>query len=123
MWGQVDRVDVRFRSSKGDQLRDGMVITRAHTNRFLLLRDRGGVVELMIELLSSYMFLLLHAPLAAFGTVRGNWSVWTEAQAVAAFRGVVPLAGLAADKYALHSLRFRDATFLSAGGGIGRCNT
>ena len=41
----------------------------------LLLRDGGGAVELMIESLSSCMFLPSHAPLAAYGTARGNWLV------------------------------------------------
>ena len=55
MWGQADRVEVRFRSSKGDQLRDGTVMTRACADPPLPLRDGGGVVELMIKLLSSGM--------------------------------------------------------------------
>ena len=29
IWGQADRVQVRFRSSKGDLLRDGTIMTRA----------------------------------------------------------------------------------------------
>ena len=72
IWSQTDRVEVRFRSSKGDQLRDGMVMTRA---RSVPLRDGSGAVELMVLLLSSCMFLPSNAPLAAFGTARSNWSV------------------------------------------------
>ena len=71
----------------------------------------------MIELLSSCIFLPSHAPLAAFGAVRGNWPVWAQAQATAALRGVVALAELPVDEYALHSLRIGGAVFLSAGGG------
>ena len=41
MWGQADRVEVRFRSSKGDQLRHGTVITRARADP-PLLRDEAG---------------------------------------------------------------------------------
>ena len=82
----------------------------------LPLRDGGGAVELMIKLLSSGMFLPSHAPLAALGTARDNWSVWTQARATGALRRVVALAGFAADKYALHSLRIGGATFLSPGG-------
>ena len=78
-----------------------------------------GAVELMIEWPSSCMFIPSHAPLAAFGTVRGNWSVWTQARATAALRGVVALAELPVDKYALHSLRIGDATFMLAAGGEG----
>ena len=73
MWGQADRVEVRFRSSTGDQLRDGTVMTRACANPPLPLRDGGGAVELMIKLLSSRMFLPSHAPLAALDTARDNW--------------------------------------------------
>ena len=75
MWGQADRVEVPFRSSKGDQLRNGTVMTRARADPPLPLRDGGGAVELMIELLSSCMSLPSHEPLAAFGTTRDNWSV------------------------------------------------
>ena len=73
MWGQADRVEDRFRSSKGDQLGDGTVMVRARADLPLSLRYGGGAVELMIELLSSRMFLPSHAPLAAFGIARGNW--------------------------------------------------
>ena len=83
----------------------------------------AGAVELMIELLSPSMFLPSHAPMAAFVTARGNWPVWTQARATAALRGVVALAGLPADEYALHPLRIGGATCLSAGGGAGRCTT
>ena len=116
MWGQADRVEVRFRSSKGDQLRDGTVMTRACADPPLPLRDGGGAVELMIKLLSSGMFLPSHAPLAASGTARDNWSVWTQARATGALRREVALAGFAADEYALHSLRIGGATFQSPGG-------
>ena len=68
------------------------------------------------RLLSYCLFLLPHAPLAAFGTARGNWSVWTQARGTAGLRRVVALAGLPAYEYALPSLRIGGATFLSAGG-------
>ena len=123
MWGKAGRVEDRFRSSKGGHLRDGTVMVRARADPTLPLRYGGGAVEWMIELLYSCMFLPSHAPLAAFGTARGNWSVWTQAQATAALRGVVALAGLPANEYALHSLRIGGATFLSAGEGVGRCST
>ena len=92
MWGHADLVEVGFRSSKGDQLQDGTVMTCNRADRYLPLRDMGEVVELMIELLSSCLFLPSYVPLAAFGTARGNWSVWTQALATAALRGMVALA-------------------------------
>ena len=73
MWGQADRVEVRFRSSRGDQLGDGTVVTRACADPPLPLRDGSGAVELMIKLLSSGMFLPSRAPLAVLGTVRDKW--------------------------------------------------
>ena len=42
MWGQADRVEVWFRSSKGDQLRDGMVMTCARAGPPHPLRDGAG---------------------------------------------------------------------------------
>ena len=41
-WGQADRVEVRFRSSKRDQLRDGRVMTRAHAGPPLPLQMGAG---------------------------------------------------------------------------------
>ena len=48
-------------------------MTRACAGKPLRLRDEGGAVKLMTDLLSSCMFLPFHAPLVALGTVRGNW--------------------------------------------------
>ena len=47
MWGQADRVEVRFRSSKRPWNRT--VMTRARVDPPLLLWDGGEAVELMIE--------------------------------------------------------------------------
>ena len=47
-------------------------MTRTFAGPPLPLWDGGGAVKLMIELLSSRMFFSSHAPLATFGTVRGN---------------------------------------------------
>ena len=93
--------------------------TRAPADPPLPSRDGGEAVELMIELMSICTFVPSHASLAAYGTARDNWSVWAQARAL---RGVVALAGLPADEYALHSLCIGGATFLSAGGGVGRCS-
>ena len=97
---EVRLIASRFGSGaqKGDQLRDGTVMTRARADSSLPLRDEGRAVELMIELLSSCMFLPSHAPLAAFGTARDNWSIWTQTWATSALRGVAALAGLPADE-------------------------
>lgn len=116
MWGQADTVEVRFKSSKADQLREGAILTREREGPPIPLQGGGGPVDLMIELMSSYLLLPPHAPLAAFGGEAGKWSVWTQARATAALREVVALAGLPAREYALHSLRIGGATYLSAGG-------
>ena len=73
-------------------------MTHARADSSLPLRDEGGVVELMIELSPSCVFLPSHALLMAFGTARDNWSVWTQARATAALRGVVALTRLPADE-------------------------
>ena len=118
-WGQwptADRVEVRFRGSKGDQLRKGAVLTRARKGPPRPVGDGGGAVDLMIELLSCYLFLPPSAPLVAFGCGSGRWSMWTQTQATKALRQVVSVAGMQAEEYALHSLRIGGATHLSAGG-------
>ena len=109
-WSQTDGVEVRFRSSDGNQLRDGMAMARAHADPLRPLRDGCGAVELMVELLPYCMFLPAHAPLMAL-----DWSAWTQAWAIATLCGVVVLARLPADENALHSLRIGGATFMSAG--------
>lgn len=76
----------------------------------------GGTVDLLVELLSCYLFLPPSAPLVAFGCGNSRWSIWTQAQATKALRQVVSVAGVKAEEYALHSLRIGGATHLSAGG-------
>ena len=78
--------------------------------------DGGGAVDLMIELLSCYLFLRPSACLVAFGTGHGRWSMWTQQQATAALRSVVALASVRAEDYAMHSLRIGGATHLPARG-------
>ena len=85
------------------------MMTRSRGCPPLPLRNGGGAVELMIELLFSCMFLPFHTPLAAFGTARGNISVWTQARPTAALPGVVALALLPADESDLHSRRIQGA--------------
>jgi len=109
-------VEVHFRSSKGDQFRKGAVVTRKRSGPPRLVEAGGGAVDLMIELLSCYMFLPSHAPLVVFGIGSGRWAMWTTSQAEKALRQVVTLAGWQLAEYALHSLRIGGATFLAAGG-------
>ena len=116
LWASADRVEVRFRGSKGDQMRTGRVLTRVREGPPRPLGAGGGAVDLMIELMSCYLFLPSSAPLVAFGTGNGRWSMWTKQQATTSLRAVVALAGVRADEYALHSLRIGGATHLSAGG-------
>ena len=76
----------------------------------------GGAVDLMVKLLSCYLFLPPSAPLVTFGCGSGRWSMCTQAQATRALRQVVSVAGLQPKEYALHSLRIGGVTHLSAGG-------
>ena len=63
------------------------------------------------------MFLPSHAPLAAFCTTRGNWSVWTQARATAALRGVMALVVLPAGENALYFPAFWGRHLPVGGGG------
>lgn len=115
-WYLADRVELRFRSSKGDQFRKGAVVTRTRSGSGCGVENGGGAVDIMVELLSLYTFLPSCAPLVAFGVGQGKWAMWTKHQATRALRQVVALAGLQPEEYALHSLRIGGATYLAAGG-------
>ena len=115
-WSMADRVEVRFRGSKGDQWRMGAILTRARKGPPKPVGAGGGAVDLMVELLSCYLFLPPSAPLVAFGCGSGRWSMWTQAQAMRALRQVVSVAGVQLEEYALHSVRIGGATHLSARG-------
>lgn len=115
-WFLADRVELRFRSSKGDQFRKGAVCTRVRQRVGCSGETKGGAVAVMIELLSLYSWLPSRAPLVAFGVGGGQWAMWTKHQATVALRQVVALAGLPPEEYALHSLRIGGATHLAAGG-------
>ena len=71
-WSTADRVEVRFHGSKGDYLRKGAVVTRARKGPSMRVREGGGAVDLMIELMSCYLFLPSSAPLVAFGVGNGR---------------------------------------------------
>ena len=108
---------MRFRASKGDQLRLGVVVTRVRVGSALAFRDGGGAVALMTELMSGSDSYPPDAPMMTYG-VRdsGSLLVWNRYDAVAALRQVVGLAGLPPAEFALHSLRIGGATHLSAAG-------
>ena len=58
----ADRVEVRFRASKGDQLREGAVISRVRACSPRAVRAGGGAVDLMLELMSCFSFALVGSP-------------------------------------------------------------
>ena len=89
----ADRVEVRFRGSKGDHLRKGATLTRARKGPPKPVGARGGAAELMVEILSCVLFHPPSAPLVAFGCGSARWSMWTQAQATRALRQVVSVAG------------------------------
>ena len=74
-WSRADRVEVRFRGSKGDQLRKGVVISRVRAGSPRPVGAGGGAVDLMLELMSCYFFLPSSASLVAYGSVGGRWSL------------------------------------------------
>ncbi len=115
-WSTADHVKVRFRGPQGDQPRKGAVVTHVRKGPSTRVGEGGGAVDLMIELMSCYLFLPSSAPLVAFIVGNGRWSMWTQHQSTKALRKVVALAGVRAEEYALHSLRIGGATHLSAGG-------
>ena len=115
-WSRADRVEVRFRASKSDQLRKGAVISRVRAGSPRPSGAGAGAVDLMLELMSYFFILLSSASLLAYGSGGGRWSMWTKQQGTVALREVVALAGVRADVYALYSLGIGGATYLSAGG-------
>lgn len=117
-WPLADRVEVRFRYSKGDQLRKGAVLTRVRSGPYRPVEAGGGAVACMVELLLYYPSLPSHSPLVAVGADGDRWMLLKRRQAESALRDVVSLAGLQPAHYALHSLRIGGATHLAAGGGV-----
>ena len=116
-WSTADRVEVRFRGPKGEQLRKGVVVSRGWAGSPRPVEAGGGAADLMLELMSCFLFLPSSVPLVAYSSGGGRWSMWTKQQTTVALREVVALAGVRADKYTLHSLSIGGATHLSAGGG------
>ena len=73
LWSTDDRVEVRFRGSKGNQSRKGAVLTHVRP-----VGAGGGAVDLLIEVMSCYLFLPSSAPLVVFGAGNGRWAMWTK---------------------------------------------
>lgn len=118
---EADKVEVRFRGSKGDQGRKGAVIVRTRG-------EGGGAVGLLVELFSMYSSgeLKGEAPLMAFRGEEG-WRVWSRGQATQCLRsGIADVGGkwrvegrgagarLIPEEFALHSGRIGGATRLAA---------
>ena len=112
----ADRVEVRFRGSKGDHLRKGATLTRARKGPPRPAGAGGRAIDFMVDLLSCNMLLPPSAPLVRFGCGSDEWGMWTQAPATMGMRQVMSVAGVQPEVYALHSLRIRDVTRMSAGG-------
>lgn len=75
LWSTAGRVEVHFRGSKGDQMREGAVLTSVRKGPPRPVGAGGGAVDFMIELMSCYLFIPSSAPLVAFSTCTGRWSM------------------------------------------------
>ena len=67
-WSRADHDEVRFYGSKGDQLRKGAVILRVRAGSPRPVSSGGGAVDLMLELMSCYLFRPSSALLVAYGS-------------------------------------------------------
>lgn len=119
-WRRANKVEVRFRGHKGDQLGEGSVIVRtreAVSGAYPGLRGGAGAVALMVELMSCHPSLPDNAPLSSY---RGSGGVrtWGYGQAMRALRELVSETGGNPEEYALHSMRIGGATALAAGGSV-----
>ena len=117
-WREVDSVEIRFRGHKGDQGQAGNVLVRTRKDVRGVgssLREGGGVVALLVELLSVHPNLPSTAPLASYRQSE-HLAVWTYGQALRALREVVAESGQDPAEFALHSLRIGGASRLPAGG-------
>ena len=84
---------MRFRGSKGNQVRKGAVLVR--TRKVWGVGEDAGVVGLLVELFSMYGSeeLTGEAPLMAYRAVEG-WRVWSRGQATQCLRsGIADVGG------------------------------
>ena len=94
-WVSAETVEMRFRASKGDQLRKGTVVTRSRDPPSKSQAEqKPGAVELLIELMSHDPTLPRHAPLVAYRSICGSVGWWTQRQATQTLGEVVALAGV-----------------------------
>ena len=67
-WHQATSIEVRFRDRKGDQAQQGSDIVRTRDDAWGTrsgVGAGGGIVALMVELLSVYLMLPESAPLSS----------------------------------------------------------
>jgi len=123
---EANKVEVRFRGSKGDQGRKGAVVVRTRTG--LGGEGKGGAVGLLVELFGMYNDgeLTGEAPLMSYRGTEG-WRVWGRGQATRCLRDGIANVGrkwrdegrgagakLIPEEFALHSGRIGGATRLAA---------
>ena len=125
---KANKVEVRFKESKGDQGRKGAVLVRPRTGRGR--KGEGGAVGLLVELFRLYGNgnLTEEAP---FMPIRGKdgWEVWSRGRATQCLRDGIASVGerwteegrgagatLIPEEFSLHSGRIGGATRLAARG-------
>ena len=67
-------------------MRKEAVLTRVRGGPSMRVGDGGGDVDLMIELMSCYLFLPTSPPIAAFGVGNVRWPIGTRQQGTPALR-------------------------------------
>ena len=123
---EANKVEVRFRGSKGDQGRKGAVLVRTRSG--LGGGEEGGAVGLLVELFKMYKGSALtgEAPLMSYRGTDG-WGVWSRGRATKCLRKGIARVGerwkgegrgagarLIPEEFALHSGRIGGATRLAA---------
>ena len=119
-WRVADLVEIWFLGHKGDQGHAGNILVRTWKEARGVgssLREGGGAVALLVELLSVHPNLPSAAPLASYRHSE-NVAVRTYEQALRALREVVAESGQDPEDFALHSLRIGGASRLAVGGGM-----
>ena len=59
-------------------MRKRAVISRVRAGSPRPVGAGGGAVHLMLEFMSCYLFVPSSAPLVAYGSGGGRWSMWTK---------------------------------------------